>query len=146
MAYTVQHLRSDGENRRPRPDQMLDGQIAINTYPDSAGAFIRTSDDKIAKAVKEVFDFRPGAIVESLDLLRPIYRKTAAYGHFGRTERSFTWERTDKAEELAAMVPRSTAPLKPTSRTPSCISRLPSKLALASVSRWLFGKTTSQDR
>jgi hypothetical protein len=49
MAYTVQHLRSDGENRRPRPDQMLDGQIAVNTYPDSAGAFIKTSDDKIAK-------------------------------------------------------------------------------------------------
>ena len=49
MSFTVQHLRSDGENRRPRPDQMVDGQIAINTYPKSAGAFVKTSDDKIAK-------------------------------------------------------------------------------------------------
>ena len=62
-------------------------------------------DDKIAKAVSELFDFRPAAIVETLDLLRPIYRKTAAYGHFGRSERSFTWERTDRAEELKEAIP-----------------------------------------
>ncbi|MFK7987936.1 MAG: methionine adenosyltransferase [Sandaracinaceae bacterium] len=65
-------------------------------------------DDKIARAVSKVFDFRPRAIVETLDLLRPIYRKTAAYGHFGRTEKSFTWERTDRADELAAaLAPKS---------------------------------------
>ena len=57
-------------------------------------------DEDISKAVTKLFDFRPGAIVETLDLLRPIYAPTAAYGHFGRTEKSFTWERTDRAEEL----------------------------------------------
>ena len=69
----------------------------------------RVDDEKIAAAVSEMFDFRPRAIVETLDLLRPIYTPTAAYGHFGRTEKSFTWERTDRADEL-----RST--LLPTSR------------------------------
>ncbi len=57
-------------------------------------------DQKIADAVQRVFDFRPKAIIDQLDLLRPIYRKTAAYGHFGRTEESFTWERTDRVEAL----------------------------------------------
>ncbi|BDV43480.1 S-adenosylmethionine synthase [Geotalea uraniireducens] len=53
---------------------------------------------RIAEIVREVFDLRPRAIIEQLDLLRPIYRKTAAYGHFGRELPEFTWERTDKAE------------------------------------------------
>ena len=52
---------------------------------------------RIAEIVREVFDLRPRAIIEALDLLRPIYRKTAAYGHFGRELPEFTWERTDKA-------------------------------------------------
>ncbi|MBK9516041.1 MAG: methionine adenosyltransferase [Anaeromyxobacter sp.] len=60
------------------------------------------AEDKIGKAVRRVFGLTPRAIMEQLDLRRPIYEKTAAYGHFGRTEKSFTWERTDKAEELAA--------------------------------------------
>ncbi len=55
---------------------------------------------RIAEIVREVFDLRPRAIIEQLDLLRPIYRKTAAYGHFGRELPEFTWERTDKAEIL----------------------------------------------
>ena len=73
------------------------------------GVFVTTfgtgsaPDDRIAAAVSKLFDFRPRAIVETLDLLRPIYRPTAAYGHFGRSEATFTWERTDRAEELAAM-------------------------------------------
>ena len=54
----------------------------------------------IERAVAEVFDLRPGAIIDALDLRRPIYRKTAAYGHFGRELPEFTWERTDKADEL----------------------------------------------
>ena len=58
-------------------------------------------DEKISKIVSKLFDFRPAAIVETLDLLRPIYAPTAAYGHFGRTEKTFTWERTDRADELA---------------------------------------------
>ena len=55
---------------------------------------------KIEKAVNEIFDLRPGAIVRDLDLLRPIYRKTAAYGHFGRHDRDFTWEKLDKVDAL----------------------------------------------
>jgi S-adenosylmethionine synthetase len=56
--------------------------------------------DKINGLVKEHFDLRPAAILRDLDLRRPIYRKTAAYGHFGRHDHDFTWERTDKAEAL----------------------------------------------
>jgi S-adenosylmethionine synthetase len=52
--------------------------------------------------VTEVFDLRPRAIIADLDLLRPIYSQTAAYGHFGRTEPDFTWERTDRAARLRA--------------------------------------------
>ena len=54
--------------------------------------------ERVEEIVKEVFDLRPAAIIEYLDLLRPIYRKTAAYGHFGRTEPEFSWEQTNKAE------------------------------------------------
>ena len=57
---------------------------------------------QIAELVDEHFDLRPGAFREYLDLHRPIYQKTAAYGHFGREDDDFTWERTDKAEALAA--------------------------------------------
>jgi S-adenosylmethionine synthetase len=54
----------------------------------------------IDRAVTEVFDLRPAAIIRELDLLRPIYRATSTYGHFGRTGREFTWERTTRAEAL----------------------------------------------
>jgi S-adenosylmethionine synthetase len=60
----------------------------------------KVSDDKITDLVLEHFDLRPKGIVNMLDLLRPIYQKTAAYGHFGREEPEFTWERTDKAAAL----------------------------------------------
>ncbi len=60
------------------------------------------SDDKIEALIRQHFDLRPKAIVQNLDLLRPIYRKTACYGHFGRAEADFTWEKTDKAEALRA--------------------------------------------
>ncbi|MGB5286774.1 MAG: methionine adenosyltransferase [Polyangiales bacterium] len=64
-------------------------------------------DEKISKVVSKLFDFRPAAIVETLDLLRPIYAPTAAYGHFGRTEKTFTWERIDRADELSkALLPK----------------------------------------
>ena len=59
---------------------------------------------KISDAVKEVFDLRPAAIIRDLNLLRPIYGKTAAYGHFGRELPDFTWEKTDRAAELKALV------------------------------------------
>ena len=60
----------------------------------------KVEDEKLSKVVGEMFDFRPRALIEELDLLRPIYLPTAAYGHFGRTEKSFTWEKTDKARTL----------------------------------------------
>ncbi|MFD5225473.1 methionine adenosyltransferase [Microbacterium sp. NPDC058342] len=58
------------------------------------------AEDVITRAIDEVFDLRPQAIIEELDLLRPIYAQTAAYGHFGRELPDFTWERTNRAEEL----------------------------------------------
>ena len=57
-------------------------------------------DDRIAEAVKQVFDLRPSAIIDGLDLRRPIYRKVAAYGHMGRTDLDLPWEKTDKVDEL----------------------------------------------
>jgi S-adenosylmethionine synthetase len=62
----------------------------------------KVSDARIAELVQQHFDLRPKGIVRMLDLLRPIYRKTAAYGHFGRDEPEFSWERTDRAEALKA--------------------------------------------
>jgi len=59
--------------------------------------------DKIIDAINETFDLRPAAIIRDLDLKRPIYQKTAAYGHFGREDADFTWERTDRAEQLAKL-------------------------------------------
>jgi len=61
----------------------------------------RISDDRIEQLVTSYFDLRPAAIIRELDLLRPIYRQTAAYGHFGRNDLDVPWERTDKAEQLA---------------------------------------------
>lgn len=71
--------------------------ISINTFGTG-----KLPDETIVQLVHEHFDLRPRGLIAMLDLKRPIYRNTAAYGHFGRTEESFTWERTDKAEALAA--------------------------------------------
>ena len=60
----------------------------------------KVSEEKIEECIKELFDLSPAGIIESLDLLKPIYRKTAAYGHFGRTEDSFTWEKTDRVQDI----------------------------------------------
>ena len=62
----------------------------------------KVSDERLTELVRAHFDLRPKGIVQMLDLLRPIYRKTAAYGHFGRDEPEFTWEATNKAEALKA--------------------------------------------
>jgi len=62
----------------------------------------KISDEKLAEIVQKHFDLRPKGIIQMLDLLRPIYEKTAAYGHFGRDEPGFTWEATDRARALAA--------------------------------------------
>jgi S-adenosylmethionine synthetase len=69
--------------------------IMVNTYGTGT-----VPDERITEAVKEVFDMTPKGIIEHLNLRRPIYRKTAVYGHFGRDDPDFTWERTDKVEEL----------------------------------------------
>jgi S-adenosylmethionine synthetase len=73
--------------------------INITVYTEGTGVI---PDEKIAQLVHEHFDLRPKGIVQMLDLLRPIYAKSAAYGHFGREEPEFTWERTDKAAILRA--------------------------------------------
>ena len=59
--------------------------------------------ERITEAVLQTFDLRPAAIIRDLDLKRPIYAKTAAYGHFGRELEDFTWERTDRAEQLGKL-------------------------------------------
>ena len=71
--------------------------VLIDTFGTGAVA-----DEKISELVRAHFKLTPRGIIESLDLRRPIYRKTAAFGHFGRTEPEFTWERTDKAATLRA--------------------------------------------
>ena len=69
--------------------------VMVNTYGTG-----KTPDERITEAVKKVFDMTPKGIIEHLKLRRPIYRKTAVYGHFGRDDPEFTWERTDRVDEL----------------------------------------------
>jgi len=69
--------------------------IMINTFGTS-----KVDEEKLLKVITEMFDFRPGAIIKKLNLLRPIYKKTAVYGHFGRNDDDFTWEKLDSVEEL----------------------------------------------
>ncbi|MBA56628.1 MAG: methionine adenosyltransferase [Pseudomonadales bacterium] len=71
--------------------------ISINTFGTN-----KVSEEQIANLVREHFDLRPRGVIEMLDLRRPIYRATAAYGHFGREDQGFTWENTDKADALRA--------------------------------------------
>lgn len=71
--------------------------ISVNSFGTG-----KLEDDKISELVREHFELRPKGLVDMLDLKRPIYRKTAAYGHFGREDADFTWENTDKAEALKA--------------------------------------------
>ena len=73
--------------------------LSINVETFGTG---KIDEEKIAQIVDEHFDLRPGAIIRDLNLRRPIYRKTAAYGHFGREDADFTWEATNKAAELKA--------------------------------------------
>ena len=75
--------------------------VAVNTFGTGAVA-----DGKLAELVREIFPLTPQGIIKHLDLLRPIYRKTAAGGHFGRPDPDFTWERTDKVDELRAAAER----------------------------------------
>ena len=72
-----------------------------NPQQSIGGTFGKLSDKKLQKLVWDNFDLTPHGIIKHLKLRRPIYKKTAAYGHFGRNEETFTWENTDKARELA---------------------------------------------
>jgi len=74
--------------------------INVETY----GTEIGVTREQIQQAVRKVFDLRPAAIIDELDLKRPIYAKTAAYGHFGREDADFTWEATDRVDDLKAAI------------------------------------------
>ena len=71
--------------------------LSINVETFGTGT---VDDEKIAEAIGKVFDLRPRAIIRDLDLLRPIYRQLASYGHFGRDDLDLTWEKTDKVDAL----------------------------------------------
>jgi S-adenosylmethionine synthetase len=73
--------------------------VRVDTFGTGAA-----EDSEIARAVEAVFDFRPAAIIETLGLKRPIYRQTAAYGHFGRLDLDLPWERLDRVEALKAAI------------------------------------------
>ena len=73
--------------------------IAVETFGTGT-----VSDEKIVEVIEKVFDLRPAAIISELDLRRPIYKKTAAYGHFGRNDPDFTWEKLNKVDEIKAAV------------------------------------------
>jgi S-adenosylmethionine synthetase len=78
----------------------------VGVYVTTFGTGV-VEDARIAKVVESLFDFRPAALIDELKLMRPIYRPTAAYGHFGRNEKTFSWESTDRAAELAeALLPK----------------------------------------
>ena len=73
--------------------------ISVNTFGTG-----RVDDQTISRLIREHFDLKPQGIIDMLDLKRPIFRATAAYGHFGRDEETFTWERTDRADALSAAI------------------------------------------
>ena len=75
----------------------------VGLYVETFGT-ATVSEDRLTEAIRQVFDLRPAAIIRDLDLLRPVYRRTAAYGHFGRELPEFTWERTDRVADLLAAV------------------------------------------
>jgi S-adenosylmethionine synthetase len=75
----------------------------MNVFVDTFGTG-KVSDEKIASTAREVFPLKPAGLIEHLQLLRPVYRPTAAYGHFGRTGDGFTWEKTDMADTLAGLL------------------------------------------
>jgi S-adenosylmethionine synthetase len=71
--------------------------VLVHTFGTS-----KVSEERLEAAVRKVFSLKPAGIIKELNLLRPIYRKTAAYGHFGRNDPDFTWEKTDKVDALKA--------------------------------------------
>src|SRR3990172_7111751 len=103
---TLTFLRPDGKSqvtvryRDKRPVAVEAGVISTQHTPEVTQAREKAPCEKIEAAIRKVFPLKPADLIKELNLLRPIYRKTAAYGHFGRNEPDFTWERTDKTELL----------------------------------------------
>ena len=82
-------------------------EVSVDTFGtlrQGSGRAGKISEEKLAKVISKVFDLSPGGIIKQLNLLRPIYRKTACFGHFGREDPDFTWEKTDKAKEILKYV------------------------------------------
>ena len=99
--YVAKNLVASGLARRAEVQLAYAIGVAepVSVMVDTQGS-ARVEESKITDAVRELFPLTPKGIIEYLNLRRPIYRKTAAYGHFGRNEPEFTWERTDKADAL----------------------------------------------
>ena len=98
-----EHRRRRARRPLPDPGRLRDRRRAPVLDPRrDASAPSNVDEARIEELVREHFDLRPAAILRDLDLRRPIYAKTAAYGHFGRDDPDFTWERTDKADALRA--------------------------------------------
>jgi S-adenosylmethionine synthetase len=109
--YVAKNIVAAGLARAPDPGVVRDRRGRADLGDGHTFGTGRVSDAKITKLVREHFDLRPKGIIQMLDLLRPIYEKTAAYGHFGREEPEFSWEATDKALALA-----EAAGVEPTAR------------------------------
>ena len=107
--------REERRRRRARPSAARSRSRTRSASPTRCRSWSRRSAPRrstrrsIAAAVREVFDLRPAAIIRDLDLRRPIYQRTAAYGHFGRAEKEFTWEHTTRLDDLRS-APRPVAP------------------------------------
>ena len=99
--YAAKNLVAAGLARRCQIEIAYAIGVAhpVSVLVDTAGTG-RLPDDQLAEIIERHFDFRPAAIIRDLDLRRPIYQQTAAYGHFGRTDIELSWERTDRVEEL----------------------------------------------
>ncbi len=109
MRYVAKNVVAAGLARRCEVQVAYAIGVAqpVGVYVSTFGTGL-VPDEKLAKWIQKKFDMRPRRIIEQLDLLRPIYRATASYGHFGRSEESFTWERSNRAEEMAAaLLPRA---------------------------------------
>lgn len=102
MRWVAKNIVASGAARRAEVQVAYAIGVSepVSMMVDTFGTGV-VGDDLITAAVSKVFDLRPGAIIRDLDLLRPIYLKTATYGHFGREDQEFTWEQTDRAKDLA---------------------------------------------
>ena len=97
-------LDRPGDRRYARGPMPVDARLLeILVCPETRERVVPLEDERLESvnaAVREVFDFRPAAMIDQLHLRRPVYKQTAAYGHFGRNEEGFTWEATDRVDAL----------------------------------------------